>query len=115
MTTNLDGLSAKLGRTVEDALITTSGTSTNYGSPLFGTLDNTGVTVINITVPLSSTYVLALNSTNPEIYFNFDFGTTDNYYAPTPISGDNQIYSVMSFPVTQIVFVGNEGDTWYIV
>ena len=112
----LDNLSKKLGKTVEDATVTGNGVTTNYGSTLSGTIDLSGVTVVNITVPLTNTYVLVMNSTNPTIYFSLDYGTTDNFYTPAnPVTGDNQIYAVMNFPVTQIVFLGNEGDTWYIV
>ena len=98
--------------------VTTSGVSTNYGSTLSGTLDVSGETVVNITVPLQSPFVVVLNSSgSPAITFNLDQGTTANYYsAPNLVtSGSDQIYSVITFPVTQLKFVGDEGDTWYIV
>lgn len=98
--------------------VTTSGVSTNYGSTLSGTLDASGETVVNITVPLQLPFVVVLNSSgSPAITFNLDQGTTANYYAVPNLvtSGSDQVYSVINFPVTQLKFEGDEGDTWYIV
>ena len=118
--TILDNLSHVVGRQLTDAMVTTSGISTNYGSAINGVIDNTGATVVNITTPVSIPASLSLTSVAANgqgISYSQDNGQT--FFFPTQTQTDTNIkYNiayVLNFPVTQIVFIGDAGDTWYIV
>ena len=90
--------------------------TTNYGSPITGTLDATGNTVVNVTNLLtpSSTLVLNSNAEGAAMAFSVDSGTL--FYDITPTGTQSgQKYFVLTFPVTSIGFAGAEGDTWAIL
>jgi hypothetical protein len=90
--------------------------TTNYGSPITGTLDATGSTVVNVTGLLTPNSTLVLNSSDggKAMAFSLDGGTL--FYEITPTGTQNgQLYFVLSFPVTNIGFSGAEGDTWAIL
>ena len=88
--------------------------TTNYGSPITGTIDNTGSTVVNVTGQLTQTSTIVLNSSEGAMAFSLDGGTL--FYDITPTATQTgQMYFVLTFPVTAIGFSGAEGDTWAIL
>jgi len=90
--------------------------TTNYGSPITGTLDATGSAVVNVTGLLTQTSTIVLSSTDggAAMAFSLDNGTL--YYDITPTgTKTGQMYFVLNFPVTNIGFSGAEGDTWAIL
>lgn len=86
----------------------------NYGSPIKGTLTATTANVAVTQLNFPST--LVMNSTSsPTIKLSLDGGTTF-YPAVTPTGTETgQIYYVLNFPVTNILFTGAIGDTYAIL
>ena len=90
--------------------------TTNYGSPISGTIDATGSAVVNVTGQLTPSSTIVLNSAaeGAAMAFSLDGGTI--FYDITPTgTQSNQMYFVLTFPVTSIGFAGEEGDTWAIL
>jgi len=90
--------------------------TTNYGSPITGTIGNTGSAVVNVTNQLTPNSTVVLNSSaeGAAMAFSLDGGTL--FYDITPTGTQTgQIYYVLTFPVTNIGFSGAEGDTWAIL
>jgi hypothetical protein len=88
--------------------------STNYGSPIIGTIDNTGSAVVNVAGILTPISTLVLVSSSGAMAFSVDGG--DSYYDITPTATKTgQMYFVLNFPVTNIGFSGSEGDYWAIL
>ena len=87
--------------------------TTNYGSPITGTLTGTTATVnvIGIQIPAS----IALNSADAGKAIAFSFDGT-KYYTVTPTgSMTGQIYFTLPFPVKTIKFTGAAADTYSIL
>jgi hypothetical protein len=90
--------------------------TTNYGSPITGTIDATASAVVNVTGLLTPSSTLVLNSSaeGAAMAFSLDGGTL--FYSITPTGTQTgQKYFVLTFPVTNIGFAGAEGDTWAIL
>jgi hypothetical protein len=87
--------------------------TTNYGSPITGTLTATTavVNVVGIQIPAS----IALNSADAGKAIAFSFDGT-NYYTATPTgSMTGQIYYTLPFPVKTVKFTGAINDTYAIL
>lgn len=87
--------------------------TTNYGSPITGTLTATTktVNVVGLQIPAS----IALNTTDSgkKISFSID-GTVFVDVTPTG-TPTGQIYYVLNFPVKSIKFTGAINDTYTIL
>lgn len=87
--------------------------TTNYGSPITGTLAATTavINVVGIQIPAS----VALNSVDGSKAIAFSFDGT-KYYTVTPTgSMTGQIYFTLPFPVKTIKFTGAIADTYTIL
>jgi len=87
--------------------------TTNYGSPITGTLTGTTATVnvVGTQIPAS----IALNSADSTKAIAISFDGT-NYYTVTPTgSMTGQIYYVLAFPVKSIKFTGVANDTYTVL
>jgi hypothetical protein len=88
--------------------------TTNYGSPIIGTIDATGSAVVKVSGILTPVSTLVLVSASGAMAFSVDGG--DSYYDITPTgTKTGQMYFVLTFPVTNIGFSGAEGDYWAIL
>jgi len=87
--------------------------TTNYGSPITGTLTGTtaSVNVVGFQIPAS----IALNSADSSKAISFSFDGV-HYYTATPTgSMTGQIYYVLNFPVKTVKFTGVANDTYSIL
>ena len=90
--------------------------TTNYGSPITGTLNVTASAVVNVTGQLTQSSTLVLNSTAGGAAMAFSLDGGNLFYEITPTGTQTgQMYFVLNFPVTAIGFTGAEGDTWAIL
>lgn len=90
-------------------------TTYNYGSPITGVLVDTEVDVkIPFSGPISSV-ILNSAAVGRAIQLSFDYGTTFHDAITPTYTTDDQIVYVLTFPVTDIKFVGEENDTYTIL
>jgi len=87
--------------------------TTNYGSPITGTLTATTAVVSMIGYQIPAT--LALNSTDSSKGVAFSLDGV-NYYPTTPTgTTTGQLYYVLTFPVKSVRFSGAINDTYSIL
>lgn len=87
--------------------------TTNYGSPVKGTLTGATATVTFPNTPIPATLVFN-STTTPTIQFSLD--GTNFYPAVTPTGTmTGQIYYVLNFPVASVKFTGATNDTYAIL
>ena len=88
--------------------------TTNYGSPINGTLTGSTAIVNAVGIQLPATLILNSTASGKAIAFSLD-GT--NYYPAVTPTGSitGQLYYVLNFPVSKIEFTGAVNDTYSIL